>query len=153
MDSSDCELTAMTRTDTGLAIVVGGKPAFRAMQALPMQTISNMLDCHWMARRFVAHGQLCPVRTASLRAGPRIGPGSRIQRCNLKRCISCYPSVRDWTEAAAGPKSSSPRLCTRTRRCSVGTFRVHNLPEIKIVLKTQFKQKKVRILFKQSLGI
>ena len=45
MDSSDCELTAMTRTDTGLAIVVGGMPAFRAMQALPMQTISNMLDC------------------------------------------------------------------------------------------------------------
>ena len=102
MDSSDCGLTAMTRTDTGLAIVVGGKPAFRAMQALPMQTISNMLHCHWMARRFVAHGQLYPVRIASLRAGPRIGPGSRIQRCNLKRCISCI-SFSPW-QHRSGPR-------------------------------------------------
>jgi hypothetical protein len=77
MDSLDCGLTAMTRTDTGLAIVVGGKPAFRAMQALPMQTISNMLDCHSNWRGDSWHTGSC-IQFAPLHCEPVPGLGRAV---------------------------------------------------------------------------
>jgi hypothetical protein len=79
MNSFDCWLTAMTRTDTGLAIVASGTPAVGAMPALLLQTVRHLLDCQWRGRsRWLLPDGLatavCLIRTASLRADPRYGP-------------------------------------------------------------------------------
>ena len=97
--SSDYELTAMTRTDTGLAIVVSGKPAFPAMQALPMQIISNRLHC-----RLRRTGNLAVIvfRFAPLHCEPVPGLGRAVvyNVVTWSGAYLTYPSVRDWTEAA-----------------------------------------------------
>ena len=75
-----------------------------------MQTISNML--HFPCQE----GRAIVFRFAPLHCEPVPGLGRAVvyNVVTWSGAYLSYPSVRDWTEAATGPKSSSPRLCTRT---------------------------------------
>ncbi len=47
IESLDWGLTAMTRTEIGLAIFVSGKPAVASILEQPLQTVCHLIDCQW----------------------------------------------------------------------------------------------------------
>jgi hypothetical protein len=64
----------MTWTDTGITIVISGKPMASAILGQPLQIVCHLLACRWRGDGSYQSVAVCLISTTSLLAGCRPMP-------------------------------------------------------------------------------